>query len=191
MAEETWTWATWVPIGISLLALAIAIASAWVAWNAPQAAARLAEDLRQATARADLKRWVFLTLMQQRAVPYTPEAVQAFNVIDAVFVDARDVRNKWAVYFNSMDATRQVPPAMAHQQLTDLLAAMAADIGLTGIGASDLTRSYSPQYLTRRINIETMSQTIQEQELERVFSQASANTTPQASASPSTGQKKR
>jgi hypothetical protein len=187
MAEQSWTWATWVPIGISLLALAISIAN----WWAPQQAARVAEALRQATARTDLKRWVFLTLMQQRAVPYTPEAVQALDVIDAVFVDARDVREKWAVYFNSMDATRQVPSAMAHQQLTDLLAAMAADIGLTGIGVSDLTCSYSPQYLTRRINIETMSQTIPEPELERVFSQASAKTTPQASACPETGQKKR
>jgi hypothetical protein len=77
-----------------------------------------------------------------------------------------------------------VPPAMAHQQLTDLLAAMAADIGLTGIGVTDLTRSYSPQYVMRRINIETMSQAIQEQELQRTFSQASANTTPQASSKP-------
>jgi len=32
----------------------------------------------------------------------------------------------------------------------------------------------------RRINIETMSQTLQEKELQRIFSEASANTTPQA-----------
>jgi Family of unknown function (DUF6680) len=173
-------WAT----GISLLALVISIGSALATWWAPQIAARVAEGLRSAAARTDLKRQVFLTLMQQRAVPFTEEAVQAFNIIDVVFVDAPSVREKWAVYYNSMDGSRQVPPAMAHQQLTDLLAAMAADIGLTGIGVTDLTRSYSPQYVMRRINIETMSQAIQEQELQRTFSQASANTTPQASSKP-------
>ena len=173
MAPE---WAT----GIALLALVISIASAWVAWKAPQAAARLAEGLRSAAVRTEQKRWVFLKLMQQRAAPFTEEAVQAFNVIDAVFVDAPTVRDKGAVYYNSLDATRQVPPAMVHQQLTDLLATMAADIGLTGIGASDLTRSYSPQYVMRRINIETMHQAIQEQELQAIASQAAANTTPQA-----------
>jgi hypothetical protein len=39
----------------------------------PQLAARLAEGLRSAAARAerrdDLKRWVFMTLMQQRRCP--------------------------------------------------------------------------------------------------------------------------
>jgi hypothetical protein len=128
--------------------------------------------------------------MQQRAAPFTPEAVQAFNIIDVVFVDARNVREKWATYFNSMDERNQVPPHTSRQQLTDLLAAMAADIGLTSIGVTDLTRSYAPAYVTRRINIETMHQAIQEQELERMFSQLSANTTPQPSASPSTGQRK-
>jgi hypothetical protein len=146
----------WLPIVISLIALIISIASVLATWKAPQIAARLAEGLRSAASRADLKRWVFMTLMQQRATPFTPEAVQAFNVIDAVFVDAHAVRDRWAVYLNSMD------------------------IGLTGVGDSDLARSYSPAYVMRRINIEGMSQAIQEKELQRVFSEASANTTPQA-----------
>jgi hypothetical protein len=64
-------WATWLPIGISLLALAISIAAVVVAWKAPQAAAHLAEGLRSAAARAELKRSIFLTLMQQRAAPFT------------------------------------------------------------------------------------------------------------------------
>jgi hypothetical protein len=90
-------WAT----GISLLALVISIGSALATWWAPQIAARVAEGLRSAAARTDLKRQVFLTLMQQRAVPFTEEAVQAFNIIDVVFVDAPSVREKWAVYYNS------------------------------------------------------------------------------------------
>jgi len=179
--------AEWLPIAISLLALAISIATALATWWAPQIAARLAEGLRSAASRTerreDLKRWVFMTLMQQRATPFTLEAVQAFNSIDVVFADAHAVRDKWAAYFKSMDRNQQVPPHTQRQQLIELLAAMAADIGLTGIRFDDLMRSYSPEYVMRRINIETMSQTIQEMELQRIFSEASANTTPQASSS--------
>jgi Mg-chelatase subunit ChlI len=180
---------TWLPIVVSLIALVISIASVLATWRAPQIAAHLAEGLRSAAARAerrdDLKRLVFMTLMQQRATPFTPEAVQAFNVIDAAFVDARAVREKWAVYYKSMDASQQVPPHTARQQLIELLAAMAADIGLTDIRFDDLTRSYNPAYVMRRINIETMTQAIQERDLQRVFSEASANTTPQASSTSS------
>lgn len=88
MAQESWTWATWLPIGISIVALLVSIF-----W-----APRHAEKLRRATARDDLKRSIFLTLMQQRATPFTEEAVQAFNAIDVVFVDAPTVRDKWAMY---------------------------------------------------------------------------------------------
>jgi hypothetical protein len=88
MVEESWTWVDWLPIGISVVALIVSVAN----WWAPQRAARLAEALRQANARTDLKRSVFLTLMQQRATPFTEEAVQAFNAIDVVFVDAATVR---------------------------------------------------------------------------------------------------
>jgi hypothetical protein len=101
MAEESWTWATWLPIGIASLALIISIGTALATWWAPQVAARLAEGLRTASARADLKRSVFLTLMQQRALPFTEEAVQAFNAIDVVFVDAPAVRDK------SLDSSSQ------------------------------------------------------------------------------------
>jgi hypothetical protein len=174
-------------IAISLLALVISIATAIATYWAPQIAARLAESLRSAATRTeqreDLKRWVFMTLMQQRATPFTLEAVQAFNSIDVVFADAHAVRDKWAVYFKSMDVSQRVPQHTQRQQLIDLLAAMAADLGLTGIRYDDLTRSYSPGYVMRRINIETMSQTLQERELQRIFSEASANTTPQAPSS--------
>ena len=180
MAEESWTWVDWLPIGISLLAVAISVGSAWVAWKAPQAAAQLAEDLRSASARVDLKRSLFLTLMQERAAPFTPEAVKAFNAIDVVFVDAPTVRERWAMYLKSKDLRQRVPPAMVQQRLTELLAAMATDIGLAGIGAHDLERSYAPDYLRRRFKVEEMTDKMQEQELERAFSQASANTTPQS-----------
>jgi hypothetical protein len=190
MAQESWTWTTWLPIVISSFALLISIVSARVAWKAPQAAARLAEGLRSATARADLKRWVFMTLMQERAAPFTPEAVKAFNAIDVVFVDAPTVRDKWAMYLKSQDRREQIPSHEQRKRLTELLAAMADHIGLTGIGATDLERSYAPDYLLRRIKVGEMADKMQEKELDRAFTEASANTTPQSSASLSIGQKK-
>jgi hypothetical protein len=120
--------------------------------------------------------------MQQRALPFTPEAVQAFNAIDVVFVDAPTVREKWAMYLKSKDVREKVPTAMAQQRLTELLAAMAADVGLTGISAADLERSYAPDYLRRRLKVEEMADKRHEQELQRALAEASANTTPQPSS---------
>jgi hypothetical protein len=184
MAQESWTWVDWLPIAISLFAAVVAIVSAWVAWKAPQVAARLAEDLRQTAARADMKRWVFLTLMQQRATPFTEEAVRAFNMIDVVFVDAPTVREKWAMYLKSQDRREQLPPHERVKRLTELLAAMTTDIGLTGVGATDLERSYFPDYVRRGIKIQDMTRAWQEQELDRAVAEASANTTPQALSKP-------
>jgi hypothetical protein len=87
------------------------------------------------------------------------------------------VRERWAKYIDAVAPQHQLQPHTQRQLLVDLLSAMAADLGLTGIGFNDLTRSYSPNYIMRRINIETATQTLQEQELVRIFSQASANVT--------------
>lgn len=173
-------WAGWLPIIISVVALLVSLATAWATWIAPSSAARLAENLRSASARADrhneLKRAVFLTLMGERAAPFTENAARAFNTIDVVFVDAAAVRNCWAKYLNAMEPQHQVQPLQQSQLLADLLSAMATDLGLTGIGFNDLTRIYAPTYIMRRINIESATQTLQEQEITRIMSQASANT---------------
>jgi hypothetical protein len=181
-------WAGWLPIIFSVVALLVSLATAWATWIAPSSAARLAENLRSASARADrrdeLKRQVFLTLMGERAAPFTENAARAFNTIDVVFVDATTVRNCWAKYLDAMEPQHQVQPLQQRQLLADLLSAMAANLGLTGIGFNDMTRIYSPTYLIRRINIETATQTLQEQELARIMSQASANTTPTTTGTP-------
>jgi len=173
----------WLPIVIAVIALIVAGATAWATWIAPANAARIAEQLRSASARAErrdeLKLRCFLTLMAYRAFPFALEAVQMFNVIDAAFMDAPVVRNAWASYFESVDPNRHIPQHDQRQRLIALLLSMASEMGLTGIGISDLTREYSPQYIMRRINIETMQATIQEADLQRTLSQASANTTPQ------------
>jgi len=167
--EESWILVDWLPLGISLLALVVAMGSAWVARRAPH----VAEGLRRSTARIDLKRSIFLTLMQERAMPFTEEAVRAFNGIDVVFVDAHDVREKWGLYYKSLDLREKMSDDTKKHRLTDLLAAMAADIGLTGIKATDLERSYMPDYLhmSKRVEVETAK---------RSFSELAANRTPQA-----------
>ena len=105
--------------------------------------------------------------------------LEAFNAIDVV--DAPPVRDKWAMYLKSQDLREKVPTHEKRRRLTELLATMATDIGLTDISASDLERSYAPDYLLRRMKVEEMSD---KQELERAFAEASANTTPQSSSEP-------
>jgi hypothetical protein len=85
------------------------------------------------------------------------------------------------MYLKSKDRTQKIPEYEQRKRLTELLAEMATDIGLTSIRTADLERSYLPDYVRRGIKIEDLTRAMQEQELDRVWAQASANTTPQAS----------
>ena len=75
---------------LSLCALGVAI-------FVPRSAAKLSEELRKQTSAEEekkrLKLLVFMSIMQERAIPYTAQAVQALNLIDLVFADNQMVKN--------------------------------------------------------------------------------------------------
>lgn len=137
------------------IALAAAIFSAiatafaaYATWNAPRAAAELAESLRRDAERHNerhkLKLQVFSTLMQERAQIHSDEGVRALNLIDVVFNDAREVREAWAELFLAF----YMKPLVQHvidERLRKLLGAMAKDIGLGDqLRTDDLGRVYYP-----------------------------------------------
>jgi hypothetical protein len=185
-ATDIWTWSTWLLIIISIIGTAIAIAAAVIAYVAPQSAARLAENLRVQNTTLDkqrhMKEFIFLTLMQERAAPYTLEAVRMFNGIDVVFNDNELVREAWSQYYSSLDEKNAVSFHLRTQYFVHLLKLISEDIGFKGLRLDDLNRVYYPTYLAKRMNIETMQQTLQEADLHRMLSQNetnAANTTSQ------------
>jgi hypothetical protein len=93
------------PVGL-MAAIFSAIATgfaAYATWQAPRAAAKLAESLRQDSERAQERQKkkvdIFTILMQERGEVYSEGAVKAFNLIDVIFYDCREVREAWAELF--------------------------------------------------------------------------------------------
>jgi hypothetical protein len=177
------TWTFWFPIIVSALALIVSALTAWATVHGPKRAAEIAEQLRSASAKVErregMKLHVFAQIMQERAAPYTLEAVRALNLIDIVYIDADAVREAWKEYIWSLDPANKIAPENARRYLNDLLVAMAGDLGMAGIKASDISRIYSPVYITRRHSVEDMQLTMHEMTLKEAFSKMSANTTPQ------------
>jgi hypothetical protein len=134
-----------------LIAIFSAVATLFAAiatWRGPIAAARIAESLRrEAELHGENQRQklsVFSTLMQERAKPYSNEGVRAFNLIDVVFNESREVREAWAELFLAFN-TKPFLQHVANEKLRELLAAIAKDVGLTDqLRTDDLGRVYYP-----------------------------------------------
>jgi hypothetical protein len=77
--------------------------AAFAAWQAPRAAAKLAESLRRdaekAQERQRSKLQIFVTLMQERAAIYSETAVKSLNLIEVIFSDSREVCDAWVELF--------------------------------------------------------------------------------------------
>jgi hypothetical protein len=134
-----------------LIAIFSAIATAFAAfasWNAPRAAAKLAESLRRDAQRHDerqkRKLQLFGMLMQERAQIHSDNGVRALNLIDVVFNESLEVREAWSELFLAFD----MKPFLQHvfdERLRKLLGAIAKDIGLADrLRNDDLGRVYYP-----------------------------------------------
>lgn len=167
---------------IAIVALLVAALSAWATFFGPQRAAELAEGLRAGSAKAErrdlAKLNVLAMLMQERAAPYTFDAVKAFNLIDIAFADCEPVREAWRVYFGMLDPARYSAVDARREKLNQLLIEMAKDVGLDSIKLSDMERVYSPTYVMRRLAIDDMQTTLQEDTLKKALAENAANTTP-------------
>ena len=139
------------PEGVAAIAaLFSAIATGFAVWAAiegPKKAAELAEKLRsQGDSHAERRRAklnVFAILMANRAAYWVGEALHAFNLIDVVFNDNKEVRSAWAEMYLALN-TRNVPEHTMGEKMRVLLGAMAKDLGLADeLRTDDFGRVYS------------------------------------------------
>jgi hypothetical protein len=136
----------------TFLAFLATLASAYAAWKGPERAAQIAENVRrdgdQASEKRRIKLNVFGALMEQRAMYYSQDAVRAFNLIDIVFIDNRQVRDAWAELFASFDSPKAIPNHEVMRRYRALLSAMAKDIKLgDDLRLDDIERVYFPTAL--------------------------------------------
>jgi hypothetical protein len=156
--------------------------AALAAWQAPRAAAKLAEALRweseQIQERTKNKLHVFAMLMQERAAIYTENAVRALNLIDVVFYDAREVREAWSELYLTF-SLNPMPGHLLEERLRKLLAAMAKDIGVgDGLRTDDCGRVYSPNALVQDRMIRDLQRQQALATLQVQGSPPAANTSP-------------
>lgn len=119
----------------------------WAAIEGPKKAAALAETLRsQGDSHAERRRAklnVFAVLMANRAAFWVGEALHAFNLIDVVFNDSKEVRSAWAEMYLALN-TKNIPDHTMDEKMRVLLGAMAKDLGLADeLRTDDFGRVYS------------------------------------------------
>ena len=128
--------------------LGAAVTAAYVAWKAPERAARLAEHLRTENERARLRRdeklRLFYILMNHRGRNISAvEPVDALNMINVVFFDSRSIKeafNRFMRFINGAENRRARSDAYM-----DILLEIARDLGFpSSLTGEDLDRGYFP-----------------------------------------------
>lgn len=164
-AQSVWELAsTW-----QIVAAAAAVWAVVATFAAPVIGARLTANWQERQERKRLKLWVFGTLMQDRAVQITPEAVRAYNLIDALFHDARDVRDKWGDYYNSLGDDRLNSAEggrIREDKRNALLRAVAMELGLgRDFTSEDFSRVYLPQGVAEQYDLARLQQQVDRHDL--------------------------
>lgn len=162
----------------------IAVTAVWATLRAPRNAALIAENIRKQTEQElrekNVKLFNFYTLMQHRAMPYADAAVQQLNMVDVIYHDQKEIRDAWHSYFSSLDRNNNIEQGEQRRRLSRLLIEIALHLGFsTTISENDIERVYTPEFIMRKMNIESIRDRLSEQELIALFADASANTTPQ------------
>lgn len=113
-------------------------------------------------------------LLSMRFQPLSPEAIRSLNLIDVVFCDDYKVREAWSNYFTSLNQniTDITGNAYREEKKRDLILAMVEASGLKNkINTSDILRSYSPNGVTRQIELEGLETEVRYVEASRKLRQ--------------------
>lgn len=179
MIDYFWTNPSVISAFLSLLATCFA---AWATWQGPRSAAKLSEEIRinseRANERRRMKLNLFATLMQERANIVSIDSVRMLNSIDFIFYDSVKVREAWAELFNVFQTNGIPHPQLQEDKLRNLLREMAADIGFSdSLKVNDLGRIYYPNALAKEEELRLLRQ---EQALLQIRAQNSSAATDPA-----------
>jgi hypothetical protein len=168
----------------ALFSALAATAAAYTAWKGPITAARIAEAMRQENDKIlqkhRIKLNVFGALMEGRSAWYSPETVNAFNLIDIAFIDNTKVRDAWAALYVSLDENKRIPEHEKQTRFRNMLKEMADDLGLsTSLRLDDFDRVYFPNALQEEQNLKFLQRKESLRVLMANSASPSANTTAQ------------
>jgi hypothetical protein len=120
--------------------------------------------------KRDTKIRIFQTLMAHRkSSPPHPALVEVLNVLDVVFADTTEVVRLWHEYYDLTDTRPLNIQAMNHKY-TDLLFAIAQNLGYEKLKQTDIDKFYTPQGIADQYVLQNEIQ----QEFLRVLKNTSA-----------------
>ncbi len=159
-----------------------ALLSVWATLKGPQAAAALAEKLRQINKSDDERRQVkldvFGKLMMNRSNIASKASVEALNLIDVAFNNNLKVREAWADLHRAFD--NETPKQTQDDKLRTLLMEMARDLGFSNaLRMDDLNRIYYPSEL----HLEDTRQSLERAHIVSTLSQYSRSPTANTASS--------
>lgn len=128
---------------VALVAVIVALLSPRIAWQ-------LARKSQQEEQKRSTRIGVFGSLMQNRHIPQSKEAVSALNLIDVAFHDCAEVRKLWREYHgmlsNNAFFQSAIGSEMTKAKLAELQAEMAKVLSFS-IDHFDIERIYIPNWL--------------------------------------------
>jgi hypothetical protein len=157
--------------GQKLLGPFALLLSAWLGWlvyrattdapiNAARLAALLAEEQSKKAEQERRRMYIFAVLMGARRAVYTPEVVTAFNLIDVIFHDCREVREAWAELYAAYADSRhnsEQGTALRDEKLKALLLRMAHALSIEAeLRFEDISRVYVPESLSQQAIIDSL-----------------------------------
>lgn len=144
MSEKDWIDIT---IGsINIIIIALTCIFIFRSNKIPLKAVQLGRILNDEQNKDSAKRNLFLTLYALRGTPVNYDYVQGLNKIDIVFEDSPLVLAAWHTHYDSLHNKNLVDERTIWDlQRTNLLSAMAVQLGYSSIQQTDMLRSYRPE----------------------------------------------
>lgn len=122
---------------------------------APIVSVWIAQKLQDRDKKRQDKMYIFRTLMTDRIYGWTPQSVNALNIIDIVFSDDSEVRKQWKKYYDKLCVENPTETDLKKIQNSrdKLLETMAVSLGYKdNISWETIQNPYIPKGMTDAMN---------------------------------------
>ena len=104
-------------------------------------------DLQNRSDKKKEKIAIIKSLLSTGHYLYSDEIIRSYNLIDIVFKDDKDVREKWKLYYEAL-CNESLQYQVRLNKKLDLILAMCKSVNYKNITAQDLQRVYVPKGFT-------------------------------------------
>ena len=143
----------------------------------PILAVIIGQKLQEKAQKRNDKIQIFKILMTSRIYGWTPESVQALNLLEIVFADDKAVCEQWKVYYDKLcvEDPNDMELSKIKKEKDRLLEIMAKSLGYKNITLESIQNPYIPKGMTDLITQQQKYQTTQSVVLEQMKNMMKTN----------------